>query len=447
MTAGTGHGTAGGQVVDGVGGHVGADGHPVAASEGTGAGGHVWAGGQVAATGVRHVRAVLTDRIVEDATVVIEGGRIVSVAERGAAPSGALDGRGAFCLPGLIDTHCDGLEKELAPRPGVKLPFDFAMASFEGRVRAAGITTMFHGIAFENNEHETRTIEQAERLYEAIETRQRIAEPPVDHRLLHRLDARDPAGLDALRKKLADHRAAEAPSTEPLALAPPPLVSFEDHTPGQGQYANPDVYRAYLESSQGLSRERAQAELDEFRRQRDARLSQRDYAIGWLSNQAEDGEVRLLGHDLANAAEVTEAVGWGVAVAEFPTSLEAAAAAQEAGLAIVLGAPNILRGGSHSGNVSAEELVGRGLCTALASDYLPSTLLAAAFRLAERGTATLPAALALVTSGPAAITALQDRGTLAEGRRVDLILATVDSGWPTVRTTLRAPSFFHFGSD
>lgn len=379
-------------------------------------------------TALRHVRAVLADRVLDDATVVVEDGLIASVTERGPAPPGALDGRGAFCLPGIVDTHSDGLEKEVQPRPGVPFPCDFALGSFEGRVRAAGVTTVFHGVSFEQNEKETRTVELANSLCDVIAARRRGAEPLVDHRVLHRLDARDPAGLDALAGQLA----AAAP-------APAPLVSFEDHTPGQGQYADTTFFHRYLVDAQKLTAAEADARIEELRSTRDARLGQREAAIGWLAERARAGAIRLLAHDPASGAEVAEAIGWGSAVAEFPTRVEAAAAAHEAGLATVMGAPNVLRGGSHSGNVAAEELVARGLCTALASDYLPSTLVAAAFRLAERGIATLPAAVGLVTAGPATVAGLADRGRLDPGLRSDLVLATVDGSWPTVRAVFRAP--------
>jgi alpha-D-ribose 1-methylphosphonate 5-triphosphate diphosphatase len=148
--------------------------------------------------------------------------------------------------------------------------------------------------------------------------------------------------------------------------------------------------------------------------------------------------VRLVGHDPASAAEIAALAGRGGAVAEFPTTVEAAAAARERGMPVVMGAPNALRGGSHSGNASARELVARGLVTALASDYLPSGLLAAAFLLAADGVTTLPAAVGLVTAGAADAVGLPDRGALSPGSRADLVLAEAGQPWPVVRTVLRA---------
>jgi alpha-D-ribose 1-methylphosphonate 5-triphosphate diphosphatase len=384
--------------------------------------------GAISGFAVRNVRAVLPDRVVEDATVVAENGVVVSVAERGPAPPHAVDGRGAFCVPGLVDTHSDGLEKEVQPRPGVPFPYDFALGSFEGRVRAAGVTTVFHGVAFEENQRETRTVELARTACRAIEDRS-TQDPLIDHRILHRLDARDPAGLAALRQRLAGR---------PTGSRPPPLVSFEDHTPGQGQYADPSVFRAHIEHTRGLGREEADEAVAQLTDERNRRLDQRDQAIAWLADQAGQGRVRLLAHDPASPAEIEDARRWGAAVAEFPTTVAAATAARESGLATVLGAPNVLRGGSHSGNVGAEELVDKRLCTALASDYMPSTLLAAAFLLARRDTTPLPAAIGLVTSGPATVAGLEDRGRLVPGGRADVVLVTVDGHWPTVRAVLQA---------
>lgn len=378
---------------------------------------------------LRNVRAVLADRIVDDATVVAEDGRIVSVVERGPAPPDAVDGRGAFCLPGIVDTHSDGLEKEVRPRPGVAFPLDFALSSFEGRVRAAGVTTMFHGVAFERNRDETRTVQAAVDTCVAIERCRRDG-PLLDHLILHRLDVRDPEGFDGLQAELA--------RAVPDGTGRAPLVSVEDHTPGIGQYRDTSYFSSYLAESRGVSAAEADEAVERLRVDRDSRLDQRDRAVGWLTDQARAGAIRLLAHDPTDAAEIAAAQAWGAAVAEFPTTIEAAAAALDAGMATVLGAPNVLRGGSHSGNVGAEELVAKGLCSALASDYLPSTLIAAAFRLAASQVVGLPEAVALVTSGPAAVGGLDDRGQLAPGQRADLVLATVTGDWPTVRHVVTA---------
>lgn len=378
-------------------------------------------------TAVRGVRAVLADRVLDDATVVVEDGHIASIAERGAAPPGAVDGRGALCLPGLIDTHSDGLEKELRPRPGVELDIDFALRSFEGRVRAAGVTTMFHGIGFEESEKYQRTVALADRLCDAVERRTASSDAIVDHRILYRLDARDHDGFLALQRRLARR----------IDEGTLPLVSFEDHTPGQGQYTDRTAFERYIAGTRGITPDEARRVVDELIVERDQLLENRSRALPWLTGEAGARRIRLMAHDPATPAEVGEAVSWGATIGEFPTTVEAARLAREHGLRTVCGAPNVLRGASHSGNVSAVELISLGLCDGLASDYLPSTLLGAVGALVDGGVCSLPAAVALVTTGPATTVGLTDRGDLAEGARGDLVLATLTGRLPTVRSVLR----------
>jgi alpha-D-ribose 1-methylphosphonate 5-triphosphate diphosphatase len=247
----------------------------------------------------------------------------------------------------------------------------------------------------------------------------------VDHRILHRLDVRSREALDALRTRLA-------------GLPDQAVVSHEDHTPGQGQYADRTVYERFIVSSRGMSAEAAKAHVDAMIASRDQLLDVRGQAFDYLGEQARAGSVRLFGHDPASAEEIAALAERGGTVAEFPTTLEAAKAARERGMPVVMGAPNALRGTSHTGNTSARELVGRRLVTALASDYLPSGLLAAVFLIATEGLVDLPAAVRLVTAGAAETVGLDDRGALVAGGRADLVLAEAGEPWPLVRAVLRA---------
>ncbi|WP_020673035.1 alpha-D-ribose 1-methylphosphonate 5-triphosphate diphosphatase [Amycolatopsis nigrescens] len=367
-----------------------------------------------------HVRAVLPDRVLDDARIVVRDNRIVAVEEHPAGIGSDVDGQGLLCVPGLVDTHSDGLENERLPRPGAELPIEFAMLSFEGKLRAAGLTTVFHGVGFEESHGRgiPRTVAAAERLCEAIDA---YPAGMVDHRILYRLDVRSPEGLSALRRRLD-------------AVPDGALVSHEDHTPGQGQYADREYYERYLMGRRGMSEAEARTHVDELVAERDGRLDVREEAMAWLEQRSP--RIRLLGHDPSSAAEIGELKARGGAVAEFPTTVEAAEAARAHGFPVVMGAPNILRGRSHNGNASGRELVGRGLVTAVASDYLPSGLLAAAMLLAEEGLAALPAAVGLVTSGPAEVAGLTDRGSLAPGLRPDLVLVEPRRPWPVVRSVL-----------
>ncbi|GHJ36993.1 alpha-D-ribose 1-methylphosphonate 5-triphosphate diphosphatase [Streptomyces sp. TS71-3] len=373
-----------------------------------------------------HVRAVLDDRVVDDALIAVRSGLITAVEPHPAGVEADVDGQGLLCLPGLVDVHSDGLEREKLPRPGAELPVEFALLSFEGKLRAAGVTTVFHGAAFEQSHGRgvERDVETAEQICAVVEGR---TDGLVDHRILHRLDVRSPEGLAALRRRIE-------------AVDGTALVSHEDHTPGQGQYADRGYYERYLVGTRGMSPEEARLHVDQLIVDRDGRLDVREEAFGWLGVQAGAGRLRLMGHDPSSAGEIEALRARGGQVAEFPTTLAAAEAAREHGMPTVMGAPNVLRGNSHNGNASGRELVSRGLVTALASDYLPSGLLAAALLLAEEGLATLPAAIGLVTRGAADVAGLADRGRLAPGQRADLVLASPGRPWPVVAAVLRARS-------
>jgi alpha-D-ribose 1-methylphosphonate 5-triphosphate diphosphatase len=377
------------------------------------------------------VRAVLPDAIVDDARVVVRDGVIVEVGPSPAGSAADIDGRGLLCVPGLIDVHSDALERERAPRPGVLLPWDFGVTSMEGKLSAAGITTVFHGAGFQDKMSGAmnRTAKAAIEMCEAVTERSLASAPLVGHRILYRLDARSPEGAAALAEALDRH---------PVTAESIPLVSHEDHTPGQGQYADRSYMERYIAESRGVSAEEAVQRVDELIAERDVHLSTLERNMAWLGELARSGRIRLVGHDMDSPSAVEALGARGGSVAEFPTTIDAARMARELGFPVVMGAPNVMRGESHSGNVSAATLVELGLVAALASDYLPSGLLAAAFTLARAGLATLPTAIGLVTSGAAASAGLSDRGRLAAGLRADLALVDDEGTWPVVRATYRA---------
>jgi len=379
---------------------------------------------------IRNVAAVLDDQVLNDATVVVRDGVIESVGDDGDPTIAAIDGGGAFCLPGLIDIHSDGLEKELRPRPSVLLPVDFALRSFEAKVRGAGVTTVFHGVAFEDGDKYNRSIAQAEELYDAIGRRRSSGEATIDHRILHRLDIRDRDGREALEARLGQ--------VSQLDEDDLPLVSAEDHTPGVGQYRDRTNYERYVAGTKGLDAEQAKRYIDDVLADREGRCDHLVDALDWLARMSAAGLVRSMVHDPTSAAEIDEAIDRHATIAEFPTTLPAAQRAIERGLGTVAGAPNVLRGGSHSGNVAAADLVVASLCSALASDYLPSALLGAVGVLVDDGVCDMPTAVRLVTAGPADLVGLPDRGRLAPGQRGDIVLAAFDGRLPTVRLVVGA---------
>ncbi|SKC62199.1 alpha-D-ribose 1-methylphosphonate 5-triphosphate diphosphatase [Krasilnikoviella flava] len=372
------------------------------------------------------VRAVLPDRVVDDARLVVHAGRVAEVGTRPPGFRADLDGGGALLLPGLVDVHTDVLAHERRPRPGADLPLDLAVRTATDRLAAGGVLTAFHGVPFGERTPVGLTAGDPgpEPLLAAL--RDPVA-VDAGAKVLHRVDVRCPTGLADLEAALdAD------------ACGVPPLVSHEDHTPGIGQYADPATMERFLVEREGMDPSDARAHVAAWRAEREDRSEVATAALDRLGGWARAGRVRLAGHDPQDRADVEALVARGGAVAEFPTTVEAALAAREHGLHVVAGGPNAVRGSSHAANVSARELVARGLVDALASDYVPSSLLTAVEVLVREGLTDLPGAVRLVTSGPARTAGLHDRGTLEPGARADVLLVRRAGRWPTVVAALRA---------
>jgi alpha-D-ribose 1-methylphosphonate 5-triphosphate diphosphatase len=362
---------------------------------------------------------VVTRHDVFPGTVVVEDGLVSAVEPGGGVVPGSLDLGGDYLLPGIVELHTDVLEKHWAPRPGVQWPAPAAVAAHDAQLASAGITTVLDGLA----------------VGYIIETGQRPRDPAPFARAIR---SAQEAGL--LRCEHFLHVRCEVSTEwvlrdfEPFAGDPMVrLVSLMDHTPGQRQFVRVDKYREYNQGKYGLS----DAQIDELIEKRlgdQARYRERHRAA--IVALCQKRGLTLASHDDATVAHVEEAVGEGVAVAEFPTTLEAARAARAYGLAIVAGAPNLVCGRSHSGNVSAAELARHGLLDVLSSDYVPASALHGAFLLHAQHGVALPAAVATVSLTPAHRVGLDDRGEIAPGKRADLIrvrgvddLAVVRAVW------------------
>ncbi|GAA5018663.1 alpha-D-ribose 1-methylphosphonate 5-triphosphate diphosphatase [Actinopolymorpha pittospori] len=387
---------------------------------------HTWQLGTSPATYViSNVRVVLGDRVTDPASVAVTDGRIAEVVE-GPSLRGDVDGGGLLLTPGFIDTHSDALEKERTPRPSVHLPLDFAIGSFESRVAGVGITTIFHGLGFHNNSSHgvRRDPVQSNSMSSFIDG---YRGSRVDHRVLHRFNVRAEEGAEVLRQRIE--------SLPPSRL--PVQLSHEDHTPGQGQYADVERHIDFLVSG---GADRADATRRVYERIEDAKRTEqvREANLAWAGELARTGTARLLGHDCDSPEAIDELVERGGVVAEFPTTIEAARRARERGLLIVAGAPNLLRGGSHSGNVSAADLLREGLIDAVSSDYLASALLGCVSRVVNLRLLTLPAAIKLITAGGAAVGGLPDRGRIDQGLLADFALIDDRGTWPSVVTTFKS---------
>jgi alpha-D-ribose 1-methylphosphonate 5-triphosphate diphosphatase len=368
-----------------------------------------------------NARLVLADRVIESGWIAVVDGLIADFgAQR--APAGAHDIAGDFIIPGLIELHTDHLEAHYMPRPKVYWDPVAAVVSYDGQLASCGITTVLDSLRVWREEGVDEVGGEAAVLAAAI------------------AKARD---ADMLRVAHFLHLRCEVPMPDVVAetaalIAWPEvrLVSLMDHTPGQRQFRDQEKLRTYYRGKAGGLTD---AELDVLFDQR------RDYAARHSANNYRDlvalarqHGLRLASHDDTTLEHVEQSVADQVAIAEFPTTLEAARASHAAGIAVLMGAPNLVRGSSHSGNVGTAELARAGVLDAMSSDYMPASLLMAAFHLSKAVPAIdLPEAIRTVTRTPAKAVDLDDRGEIAIGKRADLVRVRVTENIPVVRGVWR----------
>jgi alpha-D-ribose 1-methylphosphonate 5-triphosphate diphosphatase len=347
---------------------------------------------------------IVLDKEVMPGSVLIRDGLIADVSPAVEAAGEDLDGD--YLLPGTVELHTDHLEYHFNPRPGVRWdPLPAALAS-DAQLTAGGATTVFDAVRIGSHaagKDETATA-AARRLADSIEMAADAGLMRADHAIHVRCEVSAEDCLEAFG------RFADDPHVR--------LVSLMDHTPGQRQYADIEVYRRYTIGKGRVT----DAEFDAYVAplvERAARYA--DPHRQAIAKLASERGITLATHDDATAEHVAESVALGVRIAEFPTTVLAATEAAENGQLIVMGAPNIVRGGSQSGNVAAAELLSLGLLHVLSSDYVPSSPLQAVFQLAADGAITLSEGVKLVSGNPARAAGLDDRGEIAVGKRADLV--------------------------
>jgi len=367
-----------------------------------------------------NARVVTRDSVIEG-SVCVRDGLIAAVDDGPGRAPGAVDLDGDLLLPGLVELHTDNLEKHFLPRPNVVWPSGLAaVLAHDAQVVAAGITTVFDALCVGDYRAAGMRKEIYYRALEAVRHAAGTGLFRADHFLHMRCELSDSYLLEMFEPHAAD----------PMVR----LVSLMDHTPGQRQWADVSRFHAFL-GEDTWTEEQVAAEV------RERQVLQAKYAPAHRRRILEICRGRslpLASHDDTLEAHVVEAVGDGLTISEFPTTVAAAERARAEGMHIVMGAPNVVRGGSHSGNVSAITLADAGLLDGLSSDYVPASLLHAAFLLSGRPGIDLPAAVATVSANPAAMAGLTDRGEIAEGRRADLIRVRVAGDLPIVREAWRA---------
>lgn len=351
-------------------------------------------------------------------SLAFDGALITDLTESG-TQYGGLDWDGDFLLPGLVELHTDNLEKHLMPRPKVAWPVLPAILAHDAQIAAAGITTVLDAIAVGDIDPDSMRMQTLAPCVAGLQAAQQGGLLRADHFLHLRLELAE-ENLLALFDPLQH---------DPLLK----LVSLMDHTPGQRQWTDLMHYRTYVSGKRGWNAQKVDAMLDDMQT-RQLRFADANRAAIVARCRALAVPVPLATHDDTTLAHVHEGMGDGVTISEFPTTLIAARAAREHGLGIIMGAPNLVRGGSHSGNVSAAELARAGLLDALSSDYVPASLLHAAFLLQGEGF-SLPQAMATVSRNPAHMVGLTDRGALSIGLRADFLRVRVMNSIPVVLET------------
>src|ERR1700733_12688234 len=363
-----------------------------------------------------NARIVLADRVIERGWIALAEGRIAEFGE-GNAPDGGEDAGGDLVMPGLIELHTDHLEAHFEPRPKVYWDPIAAVVSYDSQLATSGITTVLDSLRV-GRDDDIRDGGMAE----AITTARDAGLLRSDHFLHLRCEIPMPNMLDEM------HVLVGRPDVR--------LMSLMDHTPGQRQFRDEGKLRDYY---RGKGPGKTDAELDALFAQRFA--YQKKYAEANMRDivaLAHHYGIPLASHDDTIGENVTDAIRDHVSVAEFPTTMEAARGLHQAGIGILMGAPNVVRGGSHSGNIAAVDLPREGFLDILSSDYIPSSLLMAALQLPRRVPAIdLASAIRTVTRTPAEAVGLADRGEIAIGKRADLIRVHVARDVPVVRSVWR----------
>ncbi len=353
-------------------------------------------------------------------TVVLRDGLIAELQRGRSGLAGAVDCGGDHVIPGVVDLHTDNLERQVQPRANARWPSRSALLAHDAQCAAAGVTTVFDALCLGDLGFDPGRVQT---FYEGVAD----------------LAALAPSGV--LKAEHLLHLRCELPATDMVpaveSVADHPLVamvSLMDHSPGVGQYRDIPRYRAMRQRQRQMSDAEVDERIAELLERR-ARL--REPQRRWLLDRIAHRELPLASHDDDDVAEMARNADDGIRISEFPVTMEAACAARGLGVTVIAGAPNIVRGGSHSGNVAAADLIRAGAVDALASDYVPAAMVEAAWIAAATTGISLPEAVATITEGPARMARLADRGRLAPGLRADLVRVRAVEGLPMVRAVWR----------
>lgn len=365
-------------------------------------------------------RIVLADRVIENGALRIEDGVIAEILDTPVA-NAQVDGHGMLLMPGMIDMHGDMIEREIEPRPGVRMPMQMGLRDLDLKLASSGITTAYASLSFApgSTYGHMRSYDFTSEMIRAV-----VAERPnllIDHRVHARFEVTFPAAL-AVVKELVEEGSVD-------------LVSLCDHTPGQGQYRDLDLQAANMAKNKAIPLEVAMEQLQQRIRDRRETAGDMTVTLRAITQYCALHGVPVASHDDDTVEKVAFMQTLGANISEFPVTLEAAQEAHKRGMLNAMGAPNALRGQSYSGNLSARAAHDAGVLDLLAADYHPSAMLPAVLILAKTDPSGLVGATRLTSLNPARALGLEDRGQIQIGLRADLLIAS-ETGVGRVHATL-----------
>lgn len=365
---------------------------------------------------------IVKPRALDLGSLLIEGSKIASVLDQTQAVhieegDKVIDAQRMYVMPGMIDTHSDAIEKEVQPRPNTYFPLDMSVKELEKKLAGNGITTMYHsfsltgGVGVRSNQ---KVVEMVRYIHEHRQRRTMIR-----HHIHLRYEIVNLEGIDILEDLL------ERDVID--------MLSYMDHTPGQGQYTDLSKYKNYVSNTYNKN----ENEIEDVVNDRWERQQNIDWnRLRNIAARATQRKITLASHDDDNVTQIDKNMKMGMKICEFPVNMITAHYAHDKKMLVSVGAPNVVGGVSHTNNLSAMEAIKDGVADILCSDYLPSSMLPAVFKMVDVGL-TLPQAVAMVTLTPAEALGVDNRlGSIESGKEADLLLVEVHEGYPMIRKSM-----------
>lgn len=376
---------------------------------------------------IHNGKVITEEGIIEGKAVVVVGEVIEAIIPQdevsGFQNAELIDARGGYISPGFIDIHSDYIETVASPRPTSMMDFNISLREAEKILISHGITTMFHSLSFYKEDVFThkpmRNPKNIQRMVDAIDATHNELHL-IRHRLHARFEIDNIEEVDSLVQNMEDGKVH--------------LLSFMDHTPGQGQYRNLEVYRETLKGYRNISDDDVNVLIAERQSTEFLTIEK----IKEVADIALSKGIAVASHDDDDIKKLELVQSFGTTISEFPITLEVAKKAKEIGLHTIAGAPNVLLGGSHSGNLSAAEAIANDCVDILCSDYYPAALLHAIFDLHEKHGNDLHKMFMMVTLNPAKAVRMDgELGSIKVGKKADiLVIERMEDGYPMLTATM-----------